>query len=68
MPKVIIDHHIFTAELPNSVEFRDDSSISAAQLIFELTGQWRPDLIDSEIATFLLTGIMTDSGNFRFDE
>ena len=68
MPKIIIDHHIFTAELPNSVEFRDDSSISAAQLIFELTGQWRPDLIDSEIATFLLTGIMTDSGNFRFDE
>ncbi|MBO7505461.1 DHH family phosphoesterase [bacterium] len=68
MPKVIIDHHIFTAELSNSVEFRDDSSISAAQLIFELTQQWWPDLIDSEIATFLLTGIMTDSGNFRFDE
>ena len=67
-PKVIIDHHIFTQKLPNSVEFRDDSSISAAQLIFELTQQWRPDLIDSQIATFILTWIMTDSGNFRFDE
>ena len=67
-PKVIIDHHIFSAELPNSVEFRDDSSISAAQLVFELTQQWRPDLIDSQIATFMLTWIMTDSGNFRFDE
>lgn len=66
--KIIIDHHIFTAELPNSVEFRDDSSISAAQLIFELTQQWRPDLIDSHIATLFLTGIMTDSWNFRFDE
>ncbi len=66
--KVIIDHHIFSKELPNSVEFRDDSSISAAQLVFELTQQWRPDLIDSQIATFILTWIMTDSGNFRFDE
>ena len=68
MAKVIIDHHIFTAELPNSVEFRDDSSISAAQLVFELTQQWRPDLVDSSIATFILMWIMTDSGNFRFDE
>ena len=67
-PKVIIDHHIFTKELPNSIEFRDDSSISAAQLIFELTQQWRSDLIDWQIATFMLTWIMTDSGNFRFDE
>lgn len=66
--KVIIDHHIFTANLPNAVEFRDDSSISAAQLVFELTQQWWPDLIDSQIATFILTWIMTDSGNFRFDE
>ena len=66
--KVIIDHHIFSVKFPNSVEFRDDSSISAAQLVFELTQQWRPDLIDSQIATFILTWIMTDSGNFRFDE
>ncbi len=66
--KVIIDHHIFSAALPNSVEFRDDSSISAAQLVFELTQQWWSDLIDAQIATFMLTWIMTDSGNFRFDE
>ena len=67
-PKVIIDHHIFSTELPNSIEFRDESSISAAQLIFELTQQRWPDLIDSLIATFFLTWIMTDSWNFRFDE
>jgi len=66
--KVIIDHHIFSVALPNSVEFRDDSSISAAQLVFELTQQWWSDLIDAQIATFMLTWIMTDSGNFRFDE
>ena len=66
--KVIIDHHIFSKELSNSIEFRDDSSISAAQLVFELTQQWRSDLIDWQIATFMLTWIMTDSGNFRFDE
>ena len=66
--KVIIDHHIFSKELPNSVEFRDDKSISAAQLVFELTQQWWPNLIDQQVATFLLTWIMTDSWNFRFDE
>lgn len=66
--KVIIDHHIFSKELPNAVEFRDDTSISAAQLVFELTQQWRPELIDSHIATLFLTGIMTDSWSFRFDE
>ena len=66
--KVIIDHHIFAVKLPNSLEFRDDSSISAAQLVFELTNEWWSDLIDSHIATLFLTGIMTDSGNFRFDE
>lgn len=66
--KVIIDHHIFSKSLPNSIEFRDETSISAAQLVFELTQQWRPDLIDSHIATFFLTWLMTDSGNFRYDE
>jgi len=66
--KVIIDHHIFSKELPNSIEFRDDKSISAAQLVFELTQQWWPNLIDQQVATFLLTWIMTDSWNFRFDE
>lgn len=66
--KIIIDHHLFLKEIPNSIEFRDDKSISAAQLVFELTQQWRPDLIDQQIATFLLTWIMTDSWNFRFDE
>lgn len=65
--KVIIDHHIFSKSLPNALEFRDDTSISAAQIVFELTSQWR-DLIDEQIATFLLTWIMTDSWNFRYDE
>ena len=66
--KIIIDHHIFSKELPNSIEFRDDSSISAAQLVFELTQQRRPNLVDSQVATFFLTWIMTDSWSFRFDE
>lgn len=66
--KVIIDHHIFSKALPNSIEFRDDISISAAQLVYELTKQWWENLIDSKIATLFLTWIMTDSWNFRFDE
>lgn len=66
--KIIIDHHLFSKSLPNSIEFRDDKSISAAQIVFELTQKWWPNLMDPQIATFLLTWIMTDSWNFRFDE
>lgn len=67
--KIIIDHHLPEKNRPldNAFIYRDDTAISACELIFELTNSWW-NLIDEEIATLLYMGIVTDSGNFRHDE
>jgi len=66
IPKVIIDHHLFDHAFQNALVYRDESAISCAELIFELSKKWR-DLIDKKVATFLYMGILTDSGNFSYD-
>ena len=67
--KIIIDHHLNTGELPNALIYRDETAISTCELIYELTTQRRgtQGLIDSQIATLLYLGILTDSGNLRYD-
>ncbi|MEE3037029.1 MAG: bifunctional oligoribonuclease/PAP phosphatase NrnA [Bacteroidota bacterium] len=65
-PKVIIDHH----QDPDTFEFNfsNPSACSTAQLIyefFELMGDLT--LIDRDIAECIYAGIMTDTGNFRFN-
>ena len=65
-PKVIIDHH----QDPDTFEFNfsDPTACSTAQLIyefFELLGD--VTLIDRDIAECIYAGIMTDTGNFRFN-
>ena len=64
--KVLIDHH----QHPDTFDFNfsDTSACSTAQLIFEfleLLGD--TDEIDQDIAECLYAGIMTDTGNFRFN-
>ncbi len=65
---MIIDHHQPEAEPKATLIYRDVESISTCSLLFELTQEWRPELIDEEIATRLYMGLSTDSGNFRYDE
>ena len=65
--KVIIDHHPFDHDFENALIFRDESAISASELVFELTND-RWDLMDREVVTFLFMGILTDSGRFSYDE
>ncbi|MDA9898033.1 bifunctional oligoribonuclease/PAP phosphatase NrnA [Flavobacteriales bacterium] len=65
-PKVLIDHH----QQPDTFDFNfsDTSACSTAQLIFEfLEMLGDTDLIDQDIAECLYAGIMTDTGNFRFN-
>jgi phosphoesterase RecJ-like protein len=68
--KVIIDHHLSEGEMPNAIVYRDETAISTCELVYELTNERRGEkkLIDSQIATFLYTGMLTDSGNLRYDE
>ena len=64
--KVLIDHH----QQPDTFDFNfsDPSACSTAQLIFEFLEFLNDtDVIDQDIAECLYAGIMTDTGNFRFN-
>lgn len=66
VPKVLIDHHPNPSEFANFVLHKVSAS-STAELIHEfilLLGGKK--LIDKDIANCLYTGIMTDTGSFRF--
>lgn len=65
--KWMIDHHLEPEEFAD-LSYWDSDAAATAQLIYtfivnELDGA---DLIDEPIATCLYTGIMTDTGSFRF--
>jgi phosphoesterase RecJ-like protein len=65
-PKVLIDHH------PNPSAFADYAlhkveASSTAELIYDFIVEMKGEkLIDKHIANCLYTGIMTDTGSFRF--
>ncbi|MDX5321933.1 MAG: DHH family phosphoesterase [Bacteroidota bacterium] len=65
--KIMIDHH---QEPEGFDDFRywTTQTTSTAQLVEEVIVMWKgKDAIDADIATCLYTGIMTDTGSFRFD-
>ncbi len=65
--KVMIDHHL---EPEDFDDFRhwDINACAAAQLVYDfiVNVMKEPSLINKDVATCLYTGIMTDSGSFRF--
>ena len=65
--KVIIDHH----QQPDNyatLYYHDVKACSTCELIYEfIVGLGGKKLIDKAIASCLYTGIMTDTGSFRFD-
>ncbi|MGI4803811.1 MAG: DHH family phosphoesterase [Janthinobacterium lividum] len=65
--KIMIDHHL---DPENFDDFRhwDTRACSAAQLVYEFIAELLGDKnsINADVATCLYTGIMTDSGSFRF--
>ena len=64
--KVLIDHH----QEPDAfaqVTFSDTSACSTCQMVFDVVSALgAAQHIDHDAATCLYTGIMTDSGSFRF--
>lgn len=65
--KIMIDHH---QEPEGFDDFRywTTHTTSTAQLVEEFIVMWKGEqAIDADIATCLYTGIMTDTGSFRFD-
>ena len=64
-PIVMIDHH----EAPQSyasLKYSDPSIGSTCEMIFNVLNTWDNSLLDKTIASCIYTGMMTDSGSFRF--
>jgi len=65
-PKVLIDHH----QQPDDYAgyyFHDVKACSTSELIFDwIVGMGGAKTIDKKIAACLYTGIMTDTGSFRY--
>lgn len=65
-PKVLIDHHPNPSDFADYVLHKTDAS-STAELIYEfIAAMGGVKKIDKDIANCLYTGIMTDTGSFRF--
>lgn len=66
-PKILIDHH----QQPDTyakLMYHDVKACSTCELVYEfIVGLGGKSMIDREIASCLYTGIMTDTGSFRFD-
>lgn len=63
---IMIDHHQQPDDIA-MVTYSDTSICSTCQMIYHyIDALGQTDIIDKEIATSLYTGIMTDTGSFRF--
>lgn len=64
---IIMDHHL--GETPShALTIKDDKADSNCEWIFENTKEIWSDYYDSEVATYLYMGLMTDTGNFQYDK
>ena len=60
-----IDHHIFVEDIAD-IDINDTSFESCCGLVTYLVREWGLD-VDSYAAKALFTGLVTDSGRFRYD-
>ncbi len=65
--KVLIDHHLEPEDF-DDYRYWSINACATAQLVYEfiVNIMEEPGLINKDVATCLYTGIMTDSGSFRF--
>lgn len=64
---IVIDHHIGDTPM-HALALKDDKADSNCEWIFENTKHIWSDYYDSQIATYLYMGVMTDTGNFQHDK
>jgi len=64
MPIVVIDHHK-THDNYGKINLVDEKVGSCAEVLYQIFKDWEVEL-DKEIATALLTGILGDTGVFRY--
>lgn len=66
-PKVLIDHHLHPADFTDVAVSRPEMSSTCFLLFKVLCGLELFPFIDKAAATCLLTGMMTDTGNFSYN-
>jgi len=59
-----VDHHVGAGAF-GSVRLLDNRAAATAEIVFDLLGELNLE-IDRDIATCLFTGVITDTGSFRF--
>ncbi len=65
--KVLVDHHLHPHKFCD-LNYSDSEACSTCQMVFELIDAMdEKERINAAIANCLYTGIMTDTGSFRFD-
>ena len=64
--KVMIDHHLFPSNFAD-ITYSDSDQCSTAQMIFEvIENMGDTEMITPEIGACIYTGLVTDTGSFRF--
>jgi nanoRNase/pAp phosphatase (c-di-AMP/oligoRNAs hydrolase) len=63
-PKVNIDNHINNENYGN-INIVDITSASTAEIVYDIMKNYEASLIDKEIATALLTGIIAETNSFQ---
>lgn len=65
--KLMIDHHLEPEDFDDYRHW-NINACAAAQLVYDfiVNEMHEPELVNKDVATCLYTGIMTDSGSFRF--
>ncbi len=65
--RILIDHHRMPAKYFDAYYF-DDKASSTCELIYKLTEHLKiTKIIDKKIAQCIYTGLMTDTGSFKYD-
>ncbi len=64
--KVMVDHHQEPEDWPDDI-YSDTAKGSTAEMVYDLIQWWEgDDQLNSDIASCLYVGIVTDTGSFRF--
>ena len=63
--KVLIDHHLDPVKFYD-IAYHNSNASATAELIYELIEIINIDFLDKDIAECLYTGILTDTGSFKF--
>jgi phosphoesterase RecJ-like protein len=64
--RVMVDHHMHPADFAEAL-YWDDEASSTAEMVYRLICErGHADQVTAEIASCLYTGVMTDTGSFRF--